>query len=652
MKVAPPKKYGGNIMTFFKSNATPMEEQRGVGIDSNAPLQHPTAKKQPKQAPTPAPGPASSSNPITEEMQETIAANAAKAADWKTRGKKLEEALTTARREAAEKIAAGGSLDPKLNQEQRNAVEAPIDLPLMIVAGAGTGKTRTIICRVLHMVLLNKVHPASILLFSFTVKAAKEAQHRLDELGCPGSDLIRVATFHSYCFSVLGNYFSYAGFEKCPVVVSEKKDLRRIMSIVEVRCRVERYKEELCTWLELPFLTSTWQNVVDEMQNCYPGLFHKAAETAAEWFKKNGVTKPKKKTKAAVAALKKQPVAQKRKAAAGNSGASASTQVCSPTKQLRLNFGSAPVPTAFTQEEEVAEAADALALALEEQEQDCFTLALAGTLDKMPRELQTALFAHLYDSLYLREKPEAYRQELAMVNKLKKKNLITSLAVTFLAPKSVKEINKHLEELESLKSRGIDFETIIVPDQQRLYKAYQEELTAQNAVDFNDLLLKVRDMLKTHPHVAQSLQRRHPYVIIDEFQDTNAVQLEILNAIAPAGSSPSLTVVGDGDQLIYVFRGAEPLVMHLIKILHYHEGSRKRLELNYRCTHQVLDVAAAALDGNRDRDPMERLVPTKTTSQEKAIVRQCCTYFSKIYIILYSYFLLLKRFGDYHNIII
>jgi superfamily I DNA/RNA helicase len=619
-KVAPPAKYGGDITRFFNSGsnnaASIAAEREPQGIETSRSAGAPMVKKQQKPtAPTPAGGPSTSSDPVTKEVYEIIAANAVRAADTTAREAALEEALATARREAQEKVAAGGSLDPLLNEEQRLAVEAPIDRPLMIVAGAGTGKTRTIISRILHMVLLKEVHPASILLISFTTKSANEAKERIEKLGCPGTDRMHVSTFHSFCFRVLQRNFQKAGFDKCPTVLSENKDLQRIMSVVDVRCRVERYKEKLCTWLTLPMQTTSWQNVIDELQNEQPALYQTAAKNAAEWFIAKGVTKKKRKPKKKAAPVAKKPGGQKRKGAA----AALNTQG-SPSKQLRLNFGGGAPKVVVSVEENTAPAGSATAQEPEEEnEEDYVALTSAGKLEKMPRELQTALIAHLYDALFFLHDANAYKSELEMVNKPKaKKNHASSLALSLLAPSPAKDIKKHLKDLEAQKTRGLSFDQ---HPEQRLFEAYQEELLAQNAVDFNDLLLKVRDIVKEHPHVAQSLQSKHPYIVIDEFQDTNAVQMEILFAIAPPASSPFLTVVGDGDQAIYGFRGTQPHIMYAAET--FYEMTKLRLELNYRCSPEVLDAAAAALIGNKNRDPGERLLPTKPTHHKKAVVTKC-----------------------------
>ena len=142
----------------------------------------------------------------------------------------------------------------------------------------------------------------------------------------------------------------------------------------------------------------------------------------------------------------------------------------------------------------------------------------------------------------------------------------------------------------------------------------------------------MRTLFKEHPHVAIRLQDRYRHVIVDEFQDTNAVQMEILGAIAPARNSPSLTICGDTDQSIYLFRGADPHIMHAFKTVYFHDDVRKRLENNYRSFSGILDIAAATLVGNEhSRDPDERLRATREGPAEKTTVAQLgrILFFSK-----------------------
>jgi len=133
----------------------------------------------------------------------------------------------------------------------------------------------------------------------------------------------------------------------------------------------------------------------------------------------------------------------------------------------------------------------------------------------------------------------------------------------------------------------------------RVYRAYQRQLRAANAVDFGDLLLLLVDLLKKNRSVREYYQRRFEYVLVDEFQDTNPVQYELLRLIAPPPSS-NLCVVGDDDQSIYRWRGAD--VANILDFPNeYGHASVVKLEQNYRSDQTILDAAHAVIVQNRRR---------------------------------------------------
>jgi DNA helicase-2/ATP-dependent DNA helicase PcrA len=139
-------------------------------------------------------------------------------------------------------------------------------------------------------------------------------------------------------------------------------------------------------------------------------------------------------------------------------------------------------------------------------------------------------------------------------------------------------------------------------DQQYLaamgYRRYQQKLRASGAVDFDDLLGLTEQLFREFPDVLQRHQRRFDRVQIDEYQDTNAVQFHLVEALV-AGHR-NLCVVGDDDQSIYGWRGAE--VTHILRFTeHFPEAKVVRLEENYRCTDRILDVANRLVAHNRSR---------------------------------------------------
>ncbi len=133
---------------------------------------------------------------------------------------------------------------------------------------------------------------------------------------------------------------------------------------------------------------------------------------------------------------------------------------------------------------------------------------------------------------------------------------------------------------------------------QRVYRQYQKLLRAANAVDFGDLLLLLVDMLRKHGELRAKYQRRFTHVLVDEFQDTNPVQYELLRLLAPPGSN--VVVVGDDDQSIYRWRGAE--VDNILGFPKDYPGCVVvKLEQNYRSDQRILEAAYAIISKNRRR---------------------------------------------------
>ena len=133
---------------------------------------------------------------------------------------------------------------------------------------------------------------------------------------------------------------------------------------------------------------------------------------------------------------------------------------------------------------------------------------------------------------------------------------------------------------------------------QELYAAYQARLKAVNACDFGDLLLHMLTILKTHRDVLEGYQRRFKYVLVDEYQDTNSAQYLWLRLLAQ--TRKNICCVGDDDQSIYSWRGAE--VANILRFEKDFPGAAIiRLEQNYRSTPHILAAASAVIANNGGR---------------------------------------------------
>ena len=138
----------------------------------------------------------------------------------------------------------------------------------------------------------------------------------------------------------------------------------------------------------------------------------------------------------------------------------------------------------------------------------------------------------------------------------------------------------------------------------RVYKRYEDLLRANNAADFDDLILLTYQLWRRHPDVLQQYQRRYTYIHVDEFQDTNKAQYELVRLLG--GGTPdtpghrNVCAVADDDQSIYSWRGANPRV--LLQFEQDFPGTRiVMLEQNYRSTQVILDAAQEVVRQNRVR---------------------------------------------------
>ena len=134
----------------------------------------------------------------------------------------------------------------------------------------------------------------------------------------------------------------------------------------------------------------------------------------------------------------------------------------------------------------------------------------------------------------------------------------------------------------------------------KIYHQYQKSLKESNALDFDDLLLKTLELFATFPEVKQKYANRFRYVLVDEFQDTNAVQMKLVKHLTSVHKN--VFVVGDEDQCIYTWRGAN--FENIYGFENYFSGCKTfKLERNYRSTKQILDSANKIILNNKERHP-------------------------------------------------
>ena len=296
-----------------------------------------------------------------------------------------------------------------LNKEQQEAVQCT-EGPLLILAGAGSGKTRVLTYRIAHLIEDCGVNPWNILAITFTNKAAGEMRERVDRIVGYGSESVWVSTFHSACVRILRRYIDRLGYDT-NFTIYDTEDQKTVM-------------KDVCRRLELD--------------------------------------------------------------------------------------------------------------------------------------------------------PKLYKERAVL-------SVISNAKNEYISPNEFQ-----------LQARG-DFR---MEKMAQAYLEYQKELKKNNALDFDDLLVKTVELFQSCPDVLESYQERFRYIMVDEYQDTNTVQFKLVSILAK--KYHNLCVVGDDDQSIYKFRGA-----NIKNILDFEEvfpdAKVVKLEQNYRSTKHILDTANAVIAHNRGR---------------------------------------------------
>jgi DNA helicase-2/ATP-dependent DNA helicase PcrA len=178
---------------------------------------------------------------------------------------------------------------------------------------------------------------------------------------------------------------------------------------------------------------------------------------------------------------------------------------------------------------------------------------------------------------------------------------IKALGFDKITPQGVQEFIGSAK-LRALTADGVAQADDIRPDDRflRVYQHYEEEMKKSGAVDFSDLLMLPLRIVTENPLVASSYKQRWRYVLVDEFQDTNRVQYDLL--LATLNDERRICVVGDDDQCIYRWRGAD--VDHILGFEGDFPGAKViRLEQNYRSTGRILAAATALIAENTSRHP-------------------------------------------------
>ncbi len=181
---------------------------------------------------------------------------------------------------------------------------------------------------------------------------------------------------------------------------------------------------------------------------------------------------------------------------------------------------------------------------------------------------------------------------------------------------AVRSIDSYKNKMISPKNLEDSANNIFIDELVKIYYEYERQLKKNNAMDFNDLLLKTIEIFKKSPEILEHYRDRFKYIFVDEYQDTNKPQYVLVKLLA--SKHLNLTVVGDVDQSIYAFRGADITnIQNFTK--DYKDSKIIKLEENYRSTKYILDSANSVIENNTNR-PKKNLFTSKEGG-EKIILK-------------------------------
>jgi superfamily I DNA/RNA helicase len=438
----------------------------------------------------------------------------------------------------------------QLNPEQRQAVENT-EGAVMVIAGPGSGKTQILSMRVANILLQNDINPSNILCLTFTNAATKNMQKRLSDIIGPTAYDVNICTFHGFGAGVINQYqakfFDRFGLDaRQAEPVIQQQVFEGIMSNLPLGNPLGSKNPD-----------GSW-NFLKDIKSCISNL------------RKGGLT---------------------------------------PMEYCQVLEDNKPILDQFQ-------------AVLEE-----FQLELGANLQKKENQAQYfgaigAMIDKWKQIVNTNQYPVASQQPLERVNESNcfGKDFVINLELLYqqtlvLEKPKASELKKFLDKfITKDQDNNYIFKDLYNFEKQvslcEIYRQYRQKMFDSRLYDFDDMILEVVQKIKTDQELKNNLLEKYQYILVDEFQDTSGVQLELIieltDTIKTAGIEPNIMVVGDDDQSIYKFQGA--CTSNLLKFTKLFPSCQFiTLQKNYRSSHKI--VESSKLIANNITDRITNLIP-------------------------------------------
>lgn len=422
----------------------------------------------------------------------------------------------------------------KLNQAQKQAVET-IYGPVIVLAGPGSGKTQILSMRIGQILQITDTLPSSILCLSFTEAAASNMRKRLHSLIGPQAHQVAFHTFHSFGSEIINQHPEHFFFGASFAPVDEIGQYQILRQI---------------------FKSLPWNNPLSSYSEDHDYSYLSDSLDAIQRLKQGGISEVD------------------------------FSQILSLNRQFLQEVNEISKP-----EFEL----DISKKNLETWPQFYYNFVNIAS--------KFILQAKNYGYTWLKVYPilaETMLLEIELANQQIQAENSQELDVKPNTKTITKWKNSNLEKDRNNQSIFKEYSKL---DKQEalieIYTKYQKELFKQGLYDFADMLMQVVNKLedKEKPELAFNLQEKYQYILVDEFQDTNGVQLRLLLNLLNSNIldfQPNVLVVGDDDQAVYKFQGAN--IQNLWKFQeNFPKSEQIALSLNYRSDQDILDVASQVI---------------------------------------------------------
>ena len=519
-----------------------------------------------------------------------------------------------------------------LNEKQRLAVTSE-SKRLLVLAGAGSGKTKTLLQKLIYLIEEKEVNPSSILAITFTKNAANEMLDRLiliaDEKGeyakvlddkylkSKAKDAQRVrfaqnykwidnltlSTFHSLCYRILRNFGVKEFDNKFRIIGAAKSsedEFSKYLAPETSKEVLEKILIELCS--ERTYLLDLKRYLLDYFVDRIH-VDHKYSTSLpkdGKFYTSLNGTKVRSKSEQYIADwLFRHSIKFMYEPKVNFKDFEFKPDFYIPEANLYLEHVSDKSYPTDSKEKQFKKGGKLLVKTFEHQTKDTglFNLVLEKYIkNRLPANyvLSTALSYEEEFKTYHKELYDFRRQVMRIIDMMKVENV------------SYDSILKKAQGDQHERVR--DFYKLAIP----ICQEYQEYCTNKSYLDFNDMLIRTNSLFQNHKDIAAKFRGKYKYILVDEFQDVNNLQVELIKSLVT--EKDQLFCVGDDWQSIYGFRGSN--VDYIVNFKDHFKGAETiKLNMNYRSTEHIVGASNEVIKHNKFKVDKEVLSNKKSESK-------------------------------------